>query len=71
MKTYVKIIILIATLGIGFGIGWFCRETAFEGQLSSIIGHEYKAEYGGESFINPGMTPSEIVKKVGNELMKL
>ena len=72
MKTYVKIIILIVTLGVGFGIGWFCREQIFKGQLVSAIGGEYAAEkLGGESLIKPGMTSIDIVNKIGNELLKI
>lgn len=72
MKTYVKIIILIVTLGVGFGIGWFCREQIFRANFTDAVGHEYIAEkLGGESMYKPGMKPVDFVQKVGSELMKL
>lgn len=72
MKTYVKIIILIVTLGVGFGIGWFCREQIFDINIQQLVGREYKAEHlGGESMYKPGMKPIDFVKKVADELMEL
>lgn len=72
MKTYVKIIILIATLGVGFGIGWFCREMVFKDNLTMAVGHEYRVErFGGDSLVKPGMSPRDLVNKIGSKLLDL
>lgn len=73
MKTYVKIIILIATLGIGFGIGWFCRYQMFDASVQQLVGHEYMAEHykDVESRWKQGMSPLEFLQTIRADLFKI
>lgn len=73
MKTYVKIIILIATLGVGFGIGWFCRYQMFDASFQQLVGHEYKAENfkGVDSRWKQGMSPLEFLQTIRADLFKI
>lgn len=82
MKTYVKIIILIATLGVGFGIGWFCRYQMFDASFTQVYMHEVVAEDSRmreavqkytdvNSRWKQGMKPSEFLMTIKEDLFEI